>query len=56
MASASIVIESATFSDGTAVSFNRNDIVILVGPNNAGKSVALRNMKKRSRPGRRLLD
>src|SRR6267142_6960819 len=34
-------IKTATFSDGTVVSFRENDIVVFVGPNNTGKSVAL---------------
>src|SRR6267143_3397964 len=44
----SVVIQAATFSDGTVVNFDDNNIVVLVGPNNAGKSVALRNMKDKS--------
>jgi hypothetical protein len=34
-------VKAATFSDGTTVSFRENDIVVLVGPNNVGKSAAL---------------
>jgi hypothetical protein len=37
----------ATFSDGTTVTFAENDILVLVGPNNAGKSVALGNLRRR---------
>ena len=37
----SVRIESATFSDGTTVELDPNDVVVLVGPNNAGKSAAL---------------
>lgn len=36
----------ATFSDGTQCSFKKSDIVVFVGPNNSGKSVALRNLFK----------
>ena len=32
----SVRIESATFSDGTTVELDPNDVVVLVGPNNAG--------------------
>src|SRR5699024_2019410 len=30
------------FSDNTTIEFNKNDIVVLVGPNNAGKSASLK--------------
>lgn len=42
-------LESATFSDDTTINFNSNDIVIFVGPNNAGKSVALKNIIEKAR-------
>lgn len=34
--------ESITFSDGTTLAIGRDEIVVFVGPNNAGKSAALR--------------
>lgn len=36
--------ETVTFSDGTTLSFEDDDIVVFVGPNNAGKSAALREL------------
>jgi predicted ATPase len=35
-------ISSMTFNDGNIISFNKNDIIVIVGPNNAGKSVTLK--------------
>lgn len=46
--------ETITFSDGTTISLDEDDIVVFVGPNNAGKSAALREMEAwvgRSRGG-----
>ena len=40
-----ITFESITFSDGTTVEVEPHDVVVLVGPNNAGKSVALRELE-----------
>lgn len=40
-------IENVTFSDGTTHHFNTNDIVLFVGPNNSGKSEALRGLRDR---------
>jgi ABC-type ATPase involved in cell division len=37
-------ISSLTFSDGSTVDLSVDDIVVLVGPNNAGKSAALREI------------
>ena len=37
-------ITSLGFSDGSTVTVSDDDIVVLVGPNNAGKSVALREI------------
>ena len=37
-------ISKATFSDGTEIGFSAGDIIVFVGPNNAGKSVALREI------------
>ncbi len=41
----SLTFESITFSDGTMISLEPTDVVVLVGPNNAGKSVALRELE-----------
>lgn len=43
----SITFESLTFSDGTVVEFEPTDVVLFVGPNNAGKSAALREIEQR---------
>lgn len=40
-----VAISELTFSDGTAVTISPNDIVLVVGPNNAGKSAALRAIR-----------
>lgn len=40
-----VTYESVTFSDGTTISIDPTDIVVLVGPNNAGKSLALRELE-----------
>jgi AAA15 family ATPase/GTPase len=37
-----IWINKITFSDLSEVTFDQNDIIVLVGPNNAGKSVCIR--------------
>jgi len=39
-----IWISEIVFSDGTKISLNSDDIVIFVGPNNSGKTVALKNL------------
>jgi energy-coupling factor transporter ATP-binding protein EcfA2 len=36
--------KSVTFSDGSTLTFEDDDIVVFVGPNNAGKSATLREM------------
>lgn len=41
----SLLFESITFSDGTTLDIGDNDIVVFVGPNNAGKSAALRELE-----------
>jgi len=41
----SLSFETVTFSDGTRLSFEEDEIVVFVGPNNAGKSAALREME-----------
>ena len=40
-----IALESITFSDGTTIQLESTDVVVFVGPNNAGKSVALRELE-----------
>lgn len=37
--------ETITFSDGTELTLDEDDIVVFVGPNNAGKSAALRELE-----------
>lgn len=44
--SPSVTFESLTFSDGTAIELDSADVVVLVGPNNAGKSIALRELEE----------
>ncbi|TRW48068.1 AAA family ATPase [Aliidiomarina halalkaliphila] len=39
---AQVWIDALTFNDGNTVELAKNDIVVLVGPNNAGKSATLR--------------
>ena len=39
-------VQSLSFSDGTSVSINPSDVVVLVGPNNAGKSRALKEIEE----------
>ena len=39
-----LTFESITFSDGTTIKTEPLDVVVLVGPNNAGKSLALREL------------
>lgn len=43
-ASPSVTFGSITFSDGTTIQLGPADVVVLVGPNNAGKSLALREL------------
>ncbi len=40
-----VAITSLTFSDGTIVPISSNDVVLVVGPNNAGKSAGLRAIR-----------
>lgn len=50
----SLSFASITFSDGTSLSLDDDDIVVFVGPNNSGKSAALRELEAwlaRSAPG-----
>ena len=37
-------VKSLTFSDGTVLELDRDEIVLFVGPNNAGKSALLREI------------
>jgi hypothetical protein len=37
-------ISTITFKDGTQLNLNRQEVVVFVGPNNAGKSAALRDL------------
>jgi hypothetical protein len=39
-----VALQSLTFSDGTVLPVSPDGVVVLVGPNNAGKSVALREI------------
>src|SRR5882724_127172 len=41
----SLWINTVTYSDGTTLTFSQGDIVVFVGPNNSGKSAALRGKK-----------
>ena len=40
-----LYFETITFSDGTTLKLAEDDIVVFVGPNNAGKSAALRELE-----------
>ncbi|MGP8270382.1 MAG: ATP-dependent nuclease [Terracidiphilus sp.] len=42
-----IWVESAKFSDGSEFNFSDNDVVIIVGPNNCGKSETLRGIRNK---------
>ena len=49
-----LLFKTITFSDGTKLTLEEDDIVVFVGPNNAGKSAALRELNSwvgRSEPG-----
>ena len=41
----SVVIKEILFNDGNRLKFNRDDIVLLVGANNAGKSRTLKDLR-----------
>ena len=45
--SPSVTFESITFSDDTTIHLQPDDVVVFVGPNNSGKSVALRELEER---------
>jgi hypothetical protein len=38
-------VEKVTFSDGTTITPSKDEIVVIVGPNNSGKSAALRGIR-----------
>ena len=40
-----LVFETITFSDDTTLTFDESEIVVFVGPNNAGKSASLRELE-----------
>jgi hypothetical protein len=40
-----ITFETVTFSDGQTLRFDDDEIIVFVGPNNAGKSAALRELR-----------
>ena len=40
-------ISSLTFNDGTTLNLNAGDVVVIVGPNNSGKSATLRAIRQR---------
>lgn len=48
----SVWIAAANFSDGTELQFENDEIILLVGPNNSGKSTALKNIWSLSEAGR----
>jgi hypothetical protein len=41
----SLTVAALTFSDGTRISLKPDDVVMFVGPNNSGKSMALRQIE-----------
>ena len=40
-----VTFKSITFSDGKNLALEENDVVVFVGPNNTGKSVALKELQ-----------
>lgn len=42
-----VFLKKLVFSDGTSVNLGPGDVVVIVGPNNAGKSEALRGIEKK---------
>ena len=55
-----IWISEITFSDDTTLQFEKDDIVVFVGPNNAGKSASLKEaaslVKAKNKKGKVLKD
>jgi energy-coupling factor transporter ATP-binding protein EcfA2 len=45
-ATVSVHFDTITFSDGTTIQLAKDDILVLVGPNNSGKSAALRELEQ----------
>lgn len=45
--SVNVFIESIEWNDGQTLTFEKNDIVVFVGPNNVGKSATLREIKQK---------
>jgi predicted ATPase len=43
-----LFIDEITFSDDSNIEFSSNDIVVFVGPNNAGKSASLREINQKT--------
>lgn len=41
-----IWISKVTINDGTEILLDKNDIVVFVGPNNAGKSISLKEINQ----------
>lgn len=41
-----VTFQSVTFSDGTPVELEPTDVIVIVGPNNSGKSLALRELQE----------
>ena len=54
-----IWIEQLEFSDGSVIEFGKNDIVVFVGPNNAGKSASLKEcaglLRSRNKPKNKVI-
>lgn len=54
-----IWISQLEFSDNTTISFDKEDIVVLVGPNNAGKSASLKEcaslLKSKNKPKNKVI-
>lgn len=46
-----IWITQLAFSDGSKIALNKSDVVVIVGPNNAGKSAALRAIRDKLTSG-----
>ena len=44
--SPTVTFSDLSFSDGTEIPLDPNDVVVFVGPNNAGKSLALRELEQ----------
>ncbi|MCO5108435.1 MAG: AAA family ATPase [Burkholderiaceae bacterium] len=46
-----IWVDQLTFSDGSTFSLGNNDVILIVGPNNAGKSATLRTIRDKLAKG-----